>query len=213
MPSVEQVLNGLTEITNSWKILALIWHVYFGAIALALALGIRCKKRTAGMLLALPLFSVSAMAWIAANPFNGIAFAVLGVHLLYFSASLPDEPVRISPPWFFFPGLALLAFGWAYPHFLDTGSLFSYLYLAPSGLIPCPTLSILIGFALVLDGLGSRALCAGLGGAGLLYGVIGVARLGVSLDWELLLGALIILIMGFPYGRQKRKAEREKVLN
>jgi hypothetical protein len=101
--------------------------------------------------------------------------------------------VRVAPAGFLFPGLALFAFGWAYPHFLDSVSFLPYLYRAPTGLIPCPTLAIVIGLALVLDGLGSRALCLALGVAGLFYGVTGVVRLGVVIDWTLLLGAAVLL--------------------
>lgn len=193
MPTVEQILNGLAEVANLWKFLALFWHVYFAALVLALALGARPAKRLAGMLLAPPLLSASVMAWVAGNPFNGLVFALLAAMVLYFSARLPGGPVRIAPAWFLFPGLALAAFGWAYPHFLETSSFLPYLYMAPTGLIPCPTLSIVIGLALVVDGLGSRALCILLGAAGLLYGIIGVARLQVAIDWELILGAAIIL--------------------
>jgi hypothetical protein len=197
MPAIAQILSGLKEIANSWKPLSMFWHVYFSAGVLALALGFRPMKRWAGLLLAPPLLSVSAMAWTVANPFNGAAFAVLGVLVLYFSARLPKEPARIAPPWFLLPGLALFVFGWTYPHFLETQSFLPYLYAAPTGLIPCPTLSIVIGLALVLDGLGSRTLCIVLGIAGLFYGIVGVVRLGVTIDWELLLGALIILARAF----------------
>jgi hypothetical protein len=193
MPSVEQILNGLKMIASSWKLLALFWHAVFGAFLLALALGLRPLKRQAGMLLVPPLLSVSALAWVAGNPFNGIVFAAFCALLLFFSVRLPREPVRIAPARFLLPGLALFVFGWIYPHFLDTSTFLPYLYMAPTGLIPCPTLSIVIGLALVLDGLGSRALCVMLGSAGLLYGAIGVARLGVRLDWGLLLGAVLIL--------------------
>jgi hypothetical protein len=206
MPTIEQILNGLVEIANTWKVLAVFWHVYFGAALLALALGFRPGKRWAGLLLVPPLLSVSAMAWVAANPFNGIAFAALGALLLYFSAGLARDPARIAPARFLFPGLALFAFGWAYPHFLETLSFLPYLYAAPTGLIPCPTLLIVIGLALVLDGLGSRALCVTLGIAGLLYGIIGVARLGVVIDWELLLGAAIILARAAGIGKKERQA-------
>jgi hypothetical protein len=148
------------------------------------------------------------MAWVAANLFNGVAFAALGALLLYLSVRLAAEPARIAPARFLFPGLALFAFGWAYPHFLETVSFLPYLYAAPTGLIPCPTLLIVIGLALVLDGLGSRALCVILGIAGLLYGIIGVARLGVVIDWELLLGAAIILARAAGIGKKAQSASR-----
>ena len=95
------------------------------------------------------------------------------------------------------PGLLLFLFGWAYPHFLETRPVWAYLYLAPTGLIPCPTLSILTGLVLILDGLGSRTICLVFGLAGLLYGVIGVFRLGVVIDAVLILGAFALLAVAF----------------
>jgi hypothetical protein len=91
------------------------------------------------------------------------------------------------------PGLVLFTFGWLYPHFLETNSLVPYLYAAPTGLVPCPTLSIIIGSTLVVDGLSSRAWCITLGAAGIFYGVFGVLRLGVTIDGLLMLGALVLI--------------------
>ena len=41
MPSIEQILAKLGEVANEWKMLAVFWHVYFGAIIIALAVGKR----------------------------------------------------------------------------------------------------------------------------------------------------------------------------
>jgi hypothetical protein len=193
MPSVEQILNGLQEIVNARGGIAVFWHAYFGAFAVALLLGCRPRRRLAGLLLAPPLLSVSVLAWTARNPFNGIVFALLTLAALGLACKLTCEPARTAPAWFLFPGMALFAFGWAYPHFLETASFLPYLFRAPVGLIPCPTLAIVCGLLLVLDGLGSRALCLVLGVAGLFFGVFGVARLGVAVDWTLLLGSLVLL--------------------
>lgn len=91
----------------------------------------------------------------------------------------------------------MIGFGWVYPHFLDNAALVEYLYAAPTGLIPCPTLSIVIGFTLILGGLRSRAWCLVLTIVGLFYGVFGAARLGVKIDGVLLLGALATAYAAF----------------
>jgi hypothetical protein len=193
MPSSDQILASLKAIVNSWQIAAVLWHLYFAIIIAGLIAGTRLLKRDFGILLALPLLFVSIIAWLSANPFNGIVFALLGVLLIYISIKMPREPVEIAPISALLPGILMVIFGWIYPHFLNTSSWWTYLYAAPSGLIPCPTLSIVIGFTLIVNKPGSLAYSITLGVAGLLYGLLGVFKLGVTIDWILLLGALLIL--------------------
>jgi len=73
-------------------------------------------------------------------------------------------------------GVAMIAFGWLYPHFLTFGPVTRYLVAAPMGLIPCPTLSLVIGFALLAGGLSSRAWSIVLAVVGLFYGLFGACR-------------------------------------
>ena len=52
----------------------------------------------------------------------------------------------------------------------------------PTGLVPCPTLSIVIGLALIVEGLDSRIWTSVLVGAtGVFYGIFGAVRLGVTI--------------------------------
>jgi hypothetical protein len=198
MPSPEQILSSLAAIANQWWVLAAIWHVYFGALAAGLLLGVRPSKRVGGLLLGLPLLSVSALAWSAANIFTGVIFALVGLALIGIALRLlPNEPVQIAPLWVVGAGAVMFTFGWVYPHFLETTSLLPYLYSAPTGLVPCPTLSIVIGLALMVGGLDSRMWSAVLGGTGIFYGVFGALRLGVSIDYVLLIGALLSLLITF----------------
>lgn len=197
MPTPEQILNGLSAIANQWQMLAIAWHVYFAILVGSLVLGIRPSKRSAGVLLALPLFSVSVLAWISANPFNGIFFAIVGVALLWIATRLPQERVHIAPMWLVGAGALMFAFGWFYPHFLETTSLAPYLYSAPTGLIPCPTLSIILGLSLILGGLESRWWSLVLGSTGIFYGLFGALRLDVTIDLVLLFGAMLIILVLF----------------
>jgi hypothetical protein len=191
MPTPEQILAGLADISNQWRLLAGFWHAYFGVLVVALLVGARLGKRGLGILLALPLLSVSALAWAHGNPFNGSLFALLGMGLMAIAVTLPRGDIGVGPPWAVVVGSSLFLFGWVYPHFLDTPSWLPYLYATPTGLIPCPTLSIVIGLSLALSGLDSRAWSWVLAAAGTFYGVFGAARLGVTIDWILLLGALM----------------------
>jgi hypothetical protein len=196
MPTSEEILNGLQTIANQWQGLAVLWHLYFAVLAIGLIVGGRPAKRLAGILLALPLFSVSVLAWVAANPVNGTLFALAGIALVIIALRLPDERIQIAPAWVVGAGLLLFLFGWVYPHFLETDSFMPYLYAAPTGLIPCPTLSILIGLSLMVEGLDSRAWSLALGAAGLFYGLFGALRLGVTIDLVLVIGALLIILIG-----------------
>jgi hypothetical protein len=82
-------------------------------------------------------------------------------------------------------GIAAIAFGWAYPHFL-AGDPLAYLYAAPVGLVPCATLAIAIGFTLLGGGLGARWWSLVLAVLGLFYGLFGVFKLGVRVDLALI---------------------------
>jgi hypothetical protein len=197
MPSPEQILAGLKAIANSWTVLAIVWHVYFGAIIAAVVFGALPKKRPTAFLLVPPLVSVSAAAWNFGNPFNGVVFALIAVLAVVIGIKMQCRKAELAPVWSLLPGVAMFLFGWAYPHFLETSSFVPYLSSAPTGLIPCPTLSIAIGLVLILNGLGSFAFSLLLGIAGLFYGFIGVFRLQVGIDAVLITGAAVLLVRAF----------------
>ena len=197
MPAPELILNGLSTIANQWWLLAAAWHAYFAVLIVGLILGVRPSKRLAGVLLALPLLSVSILAWTAANPFNGVLLGLVGLALIVLAFRLPDERIQIAPLWVVIAGALMFVFGWVYPHFLDSFPAVAYLVAAPTGLVPCPTLSIVIGLALIAGGLDSRLWTTVLAAVGLFYGIFGALRLGVTIDFVLLLGALAILVVVF----------------
>jgi hypothetical protein len=87
----------------------------------------------------------------------------------------------------------MVLFGLVYPHFLGAASFLTYLYAAPVGIVPCPTLSVLVGFSIILGSMGSRSWGLLLGAAGIFYGAFGALRLGVTFDWALFLGAVVLL--------------------
>ena len=194
MPTTAQILEDLRTVANDWWVLAVLWHGYFGVIVCALLLGARPVRRTVGVALALPFLSVSVIAWLTGNPFNGTTFALLTVGLFGIAVRLNPDPVRIGSRWSVAAGSIMVIFGWYYPHFLDAPSGVSFLYAAPTGLIPCPTLSIVIGVALVVSGLQSRPWCLVVGIMGMSYGLFGAIRLGVNIDWTLVAGSLFILV-------------------
>lgn len=200
-PTTEEILSKLTELSNTWRPLAIFWHIYFAAFAIALLSGVRPSKRVTGVLLTLPFLSVSILAWSILNPVNGIAFTVISILLIWVSVKLPHEKVQTAPLSAIIPGAFMFVFGWIYPHFLDASSSLSFLYSSPVGIIPCATLSIGIGLVMILNSLGSRKLSLVLGIAGIIYGLTGFVQLGVTIDLILLVGAIVTLIFTFARAR------------
>jgi hypothetical protein len=192
VPSPDAVLTGLTTIANEWRWLAIAWHVLLAALSVVLVAGWRPSTRLVGHLLTAPLFSVSLVAWLSGNPFNGTVFAMLAATLLGTAARFSNAPVRLASRVWVTVGVAFTVFGWMYPHFLRPDSWTTYLYAAPFGLLPCPTLSIAIGMTLLFQDLRASVWNIALVVAGLVYGAVGVFRLGVALDWILLFASAML---------------------
>jgi hypothetical protein len=192
MPSPNAILGSLTAIANDWRWLAITCHILLGALLATLLSGWRPSVRLVGRLLVVPLFSVSLSAWLADNPFNGTVFAILAAVLVATTVGLPSAPIQLASAVWAAPGVALVVFGWTYPHFIRADSWATYLYASPFGVLPCPTLSTVIGTTLVFSNLGSTSWNTSLAGAGLVYGVIGVFGLGVVLDSALLFASAIL---------------------
>ena len=205
-PSSAVILTQLEEITRTLMPLAIAWHLAAAVVLIALARGWRPARRWAAVLLAAPVASaaVAALAW--RNPFNGAVLGGLAIALIILGWRLGrDRVVGAAGPWWWF-GVAMIGFGWLYPHFVHQRGAAFYLFAAPTGLIPCPTLSLIIGFTLLGGGLGSRAWSLLLAGVSLFYGLFGVFQLGVWLDIVLVGGATVVhaaaLRRGKPtYGR------------
>lgn len=195
MPSPNEILAGLTALANDAVGLAILWHVLLAAALLSLSLDWKPTDRVAPGLLALPLASVALLAAISGNPFNAVMFGLATGAALALTAA-PERAMR-GPGWSMFVGYALLAFAWLYPHFVAGGP-FVYLYASPLGVVPCPTLAMVIGLTMLGGGFGSRAWSYTLAGFGLFYGVFGVARLGVALDLPLIAGAVALAVAVSP---------------
>jgi hypothetical protein len=192
MPTPETILSLAATAANEYRAAAIGWHVVLGALLLALLLGWRPSNRLVGYMLAAPLLSVSALAWASNNPFNGATFVALALVLIGVATSLSTQSVTLAPRPLLLPGTLLVAFGWSYPHFLRTDHWMAYSYAAPFGILPCPTLSAVIGLTLVLGMLRSKLWSMTLAAAGFAYGAIGVFTLGVTLDYGLLAGATML---------------------
>ena len=192
VPSPDVILAGLSDIANQWRSIAVFWHAYVAVLLLWIVVRACRSVRLLGCLLVLPIASVSVAAWASHNPFNGAMFAGLSVVLASIAYNLPEQPIQMASRRSVLVGSIFVAFGWIYPHFVDTSHWSEYLIAAPLGLLPCPTLSAIIGVTLVVSGL-SVAWSRTLATAGLLYSAIGVIRLAVSIDLVLFAGAATLI--------------------
>ena len=186
------ILAWATSVANDWLWLAVGWHVALAALTVSLAGGWRPSQRLLASLLALPLLSVALVAAATRNPFNGAVFAALFVLLLRGALRQSTRPVTAAPSAWLAPAVALLAIGWAYPHFVNASSWAVYGYASPFGLLPCPTLLVVTGMTLLFAGPASKRWTVPLFAADVLYGVIGVLVLRVSLDVCLIAGAILL---------------------
>lgn len=193
MPDRQRILDSLGVIANEGLLAAVAWHVLIASVLLALFVGWRPTKRGAALLLVVPLLSVSLVAATYGNPFNALFVGVGGLALLALGARLPRVPVTRGNPVQVLAGIFGIAVGLGYPHFLTAHSPAIYLVAAPVGLLPCPTLAAVIGFALLTGGLHSRGWSAMLAALGLFYGVFGTFRLDVWLDSTLMAVAMVLL--------------------
>jgi len=192
MPKSQEIVSGLYSIANDYSLFAIIWHVLIYFLLIALVARWAPSNRLLGTLICLPLFTVAAFAWLSGNPFNGSVFTILAILILVFGLKTSLQPVSLSQLPFMIIGILMIIFGLVYPHFIETNSIFRYLYASPAGLIPCPTLSVLIGFVLLFNGFGSQSITLTFIIAGLFYGFFGAFKLGVYLDLFLIFGTLTL---------------------
>lgn len=195
MPTPADILEGLASVVNEMALLAVIWHVIVALIIIGIIFGWRPSKKLGATLLSVPLLSVSILAWIYHNPFNGVVFLIFAIILAIIGLRLPTEKTQKAPVWGLIFGVLMILFSWVYPHFLEDGMWFRYLYAAPLGLIPCPTLSLTIGFAMLANGFSSRVWSFVLIVLAIFYSLFGALRLGVHIDLILLAGALLLLVL------------------
>jgi hypothetical protein len=195
MPSPSEILDGLAAIAERGVAFAIAWHVVLVIAVIALSRGWRPSRRFACTALAAPLVPVAGFALAFGNWFNGAVFASAAIALAALALGRNDrERVAPGPPGARAIGAALIAFGWVYPHFL-AGPTFLYVIAAPVGLVPCPTLAVVTGLALLGDGLGARTWSVVVAALGAFYGAFGVLRLGVALDLPLVFGAVTLGIV------------------
>lgn len=196
MPSAAEILVRLAAIANERVAFAAAWHIVILAFCIAL-LGhaVRPTVRVATLALATPLVSVSAFAFTGGLAFNGAVFGVLAIVLGALAVRLPRERVRFASQPTVVLGAGSVVYGLIYPHFLEGAAPIDYLLGAPTGLIPCPTLAVVIGLTMIGGGFGAPVWSRTLASLGLFYGVLGVAWLRVGLDVGLIVASVSLFVV------------------
>ena len=202
MPSSEQILTELQLIATRGQPAGTLWHIAVFIALIAIVAGWRPSRRTIAVASVLPVVSVASVALSQQSVFQGAMFTVVGMTLALLGLRVPEGRPGRPARWALVLGIAMAILGFVYPHFLQAGSYLWYLYSGPLGVLPCPTLSFTIGVALLADGVGSRAWAVLLAVAGLFYGIVGVAKLGVWLDAGLVVGAAGLAVHTFTSARK-----------
>jgi len=194
MPTRQEMLAGLIRLANTYTDIAIIWHIVTFILIGVLFAGWKPKNNMMILLLSSLPMSVCVFASLQGNFFNAAVFALLVIMSIYATVGSGNEVIKGNRSWPDIIGLLLIIYGLFYPEFLNANSLVEYAYAAPTGLIPCPTLAVLTGFALLYNGFGSVKWAMTLVISGMFYGLFGVFYLKMYLDWFLVAGASILLL-------------------
>ncbi|HKS17368.1 MAG TPA: hypothetical protein VJU16_08650 [Planctomycetota bacterium] len=194
MPDAQEILEHLATASRDARWLALAWHLLVAATLAALAAGCRPPRSHVGPALSAPLLSASAIAWSFGNPFNGMMLFAAALVLAVPRGRPPLGEATLPGPWVRTLGFGLVGFAWVYPHFFEEARFLDYLFFSPLGVIPCPTLALVLGFVLLFDGGTSKGRTIVAAATGAFYGLFGWLVLDVTLDLVLLLGSAVVLV-------------------
>jgi hypothetical protein len=194
MPTKDEILLWLTNVTNDHVPVAIAWHLLIFILLAALFAGWKPGNRMLLWMLTLLLISVAIFALLSANYFNALVFAAASGISLVIASRSSSAPIAGNKPWADIAGIIMIFYGLFYPGFLDVLFTIEYLYASPTGLIPCPTLAVLTGFALLYNNFQQRSWGFLIALMGLFYGAFGLFYLGVLFDIGLLAGALLLLV-------------------
>ena len=192
------MLADLSAAASHYQWLGLLWHLFISFLLAALLLGWEPVRRSARLWIALPLVSTAIVAAAAGNPFDGVVMGVTAMALLVAALRRPAALAAWHWNWQTGTGLASIAFAWAYPTFSANAASWVYAFGSPTGVLPVPTLALVIGFTLLTSAHQTRTWSTGLASVAAFYGAFGSVQLGVTLDLGLLLGSLALIIAAAP---------------
>jgi len=211
MPSSDDILKSARFLANNYLYVAIVWHllIYF-FLFLCVFSRFQLSGSSLGSLVSLALLSVSFFAWQVNNPVNGTVFLSAGILLLFFSFKEKRGDLFYNPSFLLrATGIVVLFLGLIYPHFLGPQFLV-YLYAAPIGILPCPTLLIATGLSMIFVSGRSRKRLIVLLMLDILYGLMGVFWLHVYLDIILLIASAGLLVQLILYSQLSKKPGEPK---
>ncbi len=96
MPTPEEILNGLTLASNKFVFLSIAWHIIVLLFIALLIAGKRPSSKAIALGLIALFLSVSIVAMLVSNPFNGAMFMLASVWFIYISWKMPEENVIVK---------------------------------------------------------------------------------------------------------------------
>lgn len=183
----EIILNFLPMVANKYLFLNAIMHVLiYGVLAAIFLSGYKQKRIIFDSLIAVLFISVAAISILNSNPFNFLTFAILSVfaviELFKAKNDITFKPFNLNT----LVCMTIILVGLWYPHFVNVHPALMLL-LAPTGIIPCPTLMVVLGLLNLIYPKVNKGLYAATSLIGAFYGITGVLLLKVYLDIPLLL--------------------------
>jgi hypothetical protein len=104
MPSTDAILAGLAETANTWRWLAIWWHVVLVSGAVAFLSGAQLSNRLVASVAVALVACVSAISLVTGNPFNAIVFAGLAILLAIAAGRAHSAAIQVQEPRWAVPG-------------------------------------------------------------------------------------------------------------
>lgn len=195
MPSPRQILEQLTRLATEGRTLGLLWHVVVLA-ALAFVVARKWEGRASlAVATVFPMFTASLVAFATGNWVNGLVLDLGALTMIVISRKFAGTLIEIGRPIPFTIGVATLLYALFYTHFTPIRS-WTDVWMTPIGVLPCPTMALVIGLGLMAGGFRSRAWSLTAAVLGLGYSLFGVFVLKVQWDLGLFAAAVVMGLQG-----------------
>jgi hypothetical protein len=195
MPAPHQILEQLTRLATEGRMLGLIWHLAL-LVGLALVVAKKWESRASLAVAAVfPMFTASLVAFAVGNWVNGLVLDLGALTMVVISRKFTGTPIEIGRPIPFTVGVATMLYAVFYTHFTSIHS-WTDVWMTPIGVLPCPTMALVIGLGLMAGGFRSRAWSLTAAVLGLGYSLFGVFVLKVQWDLGLFAASVVMGLQG-----------------